>query len=181
MKVLSFPIKVTSEKAMEMAKKSNGFIFRLFTKVKNDNLHVKTLYIENKIITFNITRKPNIIDQLLKRNPKGNRSKIRMIANGSTCGVAYYDGKGTEPGEADVDDEHVQMSDYPDDMFVTRGNALARRILRRRVGGSLTLDVDNITSVFRPYHVVFFGEPEEGKKVYYIPIAADGCSVNKTF
>ena len=163
-----------------MSEKKVNFLTKFFFKIKPE-IEIKTVFIENKIITFDITGKPPLIERLFKRNPKPRRSKIRMIANGSTCGVAYYDDKGVEIVEMDVDDASVQLSDYSDDMLVTRGNALARRILRRRVGGNMSLDVCEIKSVFRPYHVAFYGELREGEKVRYLPIAADACTIKRTF
>ena len=116
-----------------------------------------------------------------KYSRKPRKSKIMMIANGSTCGVSYYDGRGVETAETEVTEEALQRSDFSDAELVTRGNALARRILRRRVGGNFSLEPSEIQSVYRPYHVAFFGEPEEGKKIYYVPVAADGCMVKRTF
>ena len=149
---------------------------------KNPNIHMKTIFIENKIITYQFTNKPLPLAGLFRRKndtPVQHR-KIRVIANGSTSGVSYYDGDGAEIVEMDVGEEQVQYSDYPDEKLVMRGNVLARRILRRRIGGNLSLEPLEIKSVFRPYHVAFFGELIEGKKVRYLSIAADGCSVKRT-
>ena len=163
-----------------MSEKKVNFLTKLFFKIEPE-IEMKTVFIENKIITFDITGKPPLIERLFKKNPQPRRSRIRMIANGSTCGVAYYDGRGAEIVEMDVDEEKLQLSDYSEDMLVTRGNALARKILRRRVGGSISLEVSEIQTVFRPYHVAFYGKLREGQKVRYFPIAADACSVKRTF
>lgn len=181
MKISCFPEKIDQKRAMAMADKQTGFFSKLFIGRSKKIEEMKTLYIENRLITFSITSKPPLIERLFKKNPKPIKSKIQMIANGSTCGVAYYDPRGVEIVEAEVDEKNIQKSDYSDDMLVTRGNALARRILRRRVGGNLSLDVEDIKSVYRPYHVAFYGKMSEGGKIYYVPIAADMCSVGKTF
>lgn len=178
--VAAFPIKISEERAREMSEKKVNVLTKFLLGVRPE-IEIRTVFIENKIITFNITGKPPLIERFFKKNPEPRRSKIRMIANGSTCGVAYYDDKGVEIVEIDVDDDKLQLSDYPDEMLVTRGNALARRILRRRVGGSISLDVSDIRSVFRPYHVAFYGKLEQGRKVRYLPIAADACAVRRTF
>lgn len=181
MKISCFPEKIDQKRAMAMADKQTGFFSRLFIGRDKKIEEVKTLYIENRLITFTITAKPPLFEKLFKKEPKPIKSRIQMIANGSTCGVAYYDPRGVEIVEEDIDEEHVQKSDYADELLITRGNALARKILRRRVGGNLTLEVEDIKSVYRPYHVAFYGKPAAGSKVYYVPIAADMCSVGKTF
>ncbi|MFR5880522.1 MAG: hypothetical protein ACLUEQ_06805 [Cloacibacillus evryensis] len=181
--ITSFPIKMSVEEAKREARKRNGFLARLISGIrgKDQEIVMKTIYIENRLITFEITTNPLFLEKIFKKEAKPRKSKIRMIANGSTCGVSYYDGRGVETAEAEVAEEAVQHSDFSDEEMVTRGNALARRILRRRVGGNFSLEPSEIQSVYRPYHVAFFGKPEEGKKIYYVPVAADGCTVKRTF
>ena len=181
MKLHSFAIRMDSEEARSKALKQAGPLGKLMVG-KNPDIHMKTIFIENKIITYQFSNKPSPLSRLLRKSkdaPARTR-KIRVIANGSTSGVSYYDGDGAEIMELDVNEEQVQYSDYPDDQLVTRGNVLARRILRRRVGGNLSIQPLEIQSVFRPYHVAFFGEPLEGTTVRYLPMAADGCSVKRT-
>ena len=182
MKLQSFAIRMDAEEARSRALKQAGPLGRMVVG-KSPDIHMQTVFIENKIITYQFTYKTSPLARLLRRNkdlPERKKS-IRVIANGSTSGVSYYDGEGAEITELDVDEEQVQYSDYPDDKLVTRGNVLARRILRRRVGGNISIEPLEIKSVFRPYHVAFFGAPVEGTKVRYLPIAADGCSVKRTF
>ena len=185
--ITSFPIKLSMEEAKREARKRNGLIARFITRLtsggqrEDQEIVMKTIYIENRLITFEITAKPPLLGKLFKKEAKPRKSKIMMIANGSTCGVSYYDGRGVETAETEVTEEALQRSDFSDAELVTRGNALARRILRRRVGGNFSLEPLEIESVYRPYHVAFFGEPEEGKKIYYVPLPADGCTVKRTF
>lgn len=178
--IRNFAIKKSREEAKKEAGRK-GFIARLFSGKGREDIVMKTLYIENRLITFEITSPPPLFERLFRRGALPRNSKIEMIANGSTCGVSYYDRRGVETVESEVGEDEVQLSDFSDETLITRGNALARRILRRRVGGNLSLEVLKVESVFRPYHVAFFGEPREGEKVYYLPIAADGCSVKRTF
>lgn len=185
--ITSFPIKLSMEEAKREARKRNGLLARLITRLtsggqrEDQEIVMKTIYIENRLITFEITAKPPLLEKLFKKEAKPRKSKIMMIANGSTCGVSYYDGRGVETAETEIAEESLQRSDFSDAELVTRGNALARRILRRRVGGNFSLEPAEIKSVYRPYHVAFFGEPEEGKKIYYVPLPADGCTVKRTF
>ena len=177
--IKSFRITKSIEEARKEA--TSGLLTKLFMGKKLDDIVMRTMYIENRIITFEITPQASVLDRLLKRPTRRKQSAIEMIANGSTCGVAYYDRRGVAIDEYDVPEDEVQLSDFSDEDFIVRGNALARRILRRRVGGNMLLEVKDIESIYRPYHVAFFGKPEEGQKVRYIPIAADGCSVKRTF
>lgn len=180
MLIKHFVIKKSSDVAMKEAE-HKGLLARLFGGGRNKPIVMRTIYIENRLITFDIETHPPLTARLLGKGGEPRHTKIEMIANGSTCGVSYYDRRGIEITESEVDEADIQLSDFADDMLVSRANALARRILRRRVGGNMSLEPASIESIFRPYHVAFFGEPEEGKKVYYIPIAADGCNVKRTF
>ena len=176
-----FPIKKSVDEARQEAGK-RGFIARLLSWCRSDReITMRTIYIENRLITFDITTMPPFFAHLFGKSAIPGKSKIEMIANGSTMGISYYDRRGVEIVQRSVDDEDVQFSDYDDDKLILRANVLARRILRRRVGGRMQLNVAEIRSVFRPYHVAFFGKPTEGEKIYYIPIAADGCVIARTF
>lgn len=182
MKIRAFVEKLSLEEARKKADRSKGFFGRLFFG-KDAVVHMKTIYIENKIITYSVSSTPNWLSRIVRRSESGRHSSflIQMIANGSTCGVSYYDPKGVEITSVEVDEEQIQLSDFSDPALAVRGNALARRILKRRIGGHITLEVERIESIFRPYHVAFYGELREGAKVRYIPFPADGCTVKRTF
>lgn len=180
MKIKHFAIKKSAEEAKREAGRK-GLLAKIFGGGWGKPLTVKTIFIENRLITFEVTTHPPFFEKLLKKESAPRKTKMEMIGNGSTCGVSYYDRRGVEITESDIDDANVQLSDFTDEALTTRANALARRILRRRVGGNISLEAIDMQSIFRPYHVVFFGEPKEGRKIYYIPIAADGCSVKRTF
>lgn len=171
---------MSEESAWKISEKNVNFFTRLWLG-KNPEIELRRVFIENRLITFTITRGPSLLDRVFRKNRAAGKSRIRVIANGSTCGVSYYDGAGLEIVDIEVDEDEVQPSDFPDDALVTRGNALARRILRRRVGGNVSLDVENIESVYRPYYVAFYGRVVQGERVRYMPIAADGCRVHRTF
>ncbi len=180
MKITIFSIKKSIAEAEKEASRK-GLLARIFSGRWSSAPIMRTIYIENKLITFEITAEPSFVARMLKKATAPRKTKIEMIANGSTCGVSYYDRRGVETEEAEVDCESVQFADFSDEQMITRCNVLARRILRRRVGGNMSLRVIDVKSIFRPYHVAFFDKPEPGKKVYYIPVAADGCCVRRTF
>ncbi|GHT00825.1 hypothetical protein AGMMS50276_27610 [Synergistales bacterium] len=179
MNIKSFPIKMDEGTAREMSEGGN-FITKLLFRKKTP-VELRRVFIENRIMTFTITYHPSIIARIFRKNQTPKTSKIVMIGNGSTCGVSYYDGRELEIIDMEVDPEEVQASDFSDEALITRGNALARRILRRRVGGNISLDVAEIKSVYRPYYVAFYGTLVEGTKVRYMPIPADGNVVKRTF
>ena len=179
MKIRHFVVKKSVEEARKEAGRK-GLLAKIVGGGWNGPIVMRTIYIENRLITFEIETHPPIIARLLGKGGEPRKTKIEIIANGSTRGVSYYDRRGVEITESEVDESSVQASDFPDDALIARANVLARRILRRRVGGNISLEPVGVQSVYRPYHVAFFGEPEEGKKVYYIPIAADGCSIKRT-
>lgn len=171
---------MSQSEAQKMAEKQLGVVGKMVVG-KDKPVQMKTIFIENKLITYKVTNVPPFFVKWFGKSTAPKTSKMRMIANGSTAGVSHYDGNDDEIVEMDVDDEQLQLSDYPDDQLVTRGNALARKILRRRIGGNVEIEVLEIRSVYRPYHVAFYGEMAEGKKVRYMPIAADKNIVRRTF
>jgi hypothetical protein len=180
LKLNSFAVKISEEEARTLSERQLGVIGRLIVGRKTP-VEMRSIFIENKLITYEITAVPGPIAALFKKNTPSRKSKIQIIANGSTSGVSHYDGTGLEIVEMEVSDEQVQMSGYSDSILVTKGNALARRILRRRVGGNITLEPIEVQSIFRPYYVAFYGALTEGRKVRYLPIPADNCIVKKTY
>ncbi|MBM7616147.1 hypothetical protein [Alkaliphilus hydrothermalis] len=175
-----FPIKLNVDEAKNIANKKGNFIGKVLLKNHNE-ITMKELYIENKVITYNVTFTPLPFVKKLFKNYKQQEILIRIIANGSTGGVSYYDDKGIDIETKEVNPDNIQMSDYDIEKLITKGNILVRKILRRRIGGNLTINAVDVMSVFRPYHIAFFGELIEGSKVRYIPISADGCNVRRTF
>ncbi|SKC76497.1 hypothetical protein [Maledivibacter halophilus] len=180
MVIKSFSKKMDVNEAQKLAKKKGNFIGKILLK-NHDEINMKELYIENKIITFSITFTPFAFIRRIFKNYKEKKMQIKVIANGSTGGVAYYDENEINIETTEVKKDDLQLSDHDIEKLITKGNILIRRILRRRIGGNLKMEVVDVQSVFRPYHVAFFGELIEGRKVRYMPIPADGCKVKKTF
>ncbi|MDR1378821.1 MAG: hypothetical protein LBJ36_07185 [Synergistaceae bacterium] len=180
LKLDSFAIKISREEAEKLLDRQLGLLGRLIIGRKPPN-EIRVIFIENKLITYEITTISWPIIAWFGKNATPRKSKIRVIANGSTSGVAYYDGTGLKISEMEVDDKQVQWSSYSESALVTRGNVLARRILRRRVGGNMILEPLEVKTVFRPYYVAFYGDLKEGNKVRYVPIPADDCVVKRTF
>ena len=56
---------------------------------EDQEIVMKTIYIENRLITFEITAKPPLLEKLFKKEAKPRKSKIMMIANGSTLSLIH--------------------------------------------------------------------------------------------
>lgn len=177
MKIKAYETKVLEEEARNIASKKGNIIGKLLCK---DILEMKKLYIENKIIELNMTYEPNIITKSIFKNLEKKEQKITLIADGSTGGVAYYE-SGQNIKKIDIPDDNVQLSAYEDDILVEKAKQLARRIVRRKIGGNVSFKVSSVKSIFRPYYIAFYGEIKEDAKVRYLPIAADGCQSKRTF
>ena len=180
MKINCFEKVVSEEEARKKAEKRGGFIGKLL--IKDDvPITIKPLYIENKIITLEMEFLQNFISKILFKNKKRNKgTKIRLIGNGSTGGVAYYDSP-PKLETKEVNEENIQLSVYDDDTMIRKGKTMARKMVRRQIGGNVIFNLFNIESVFRPYYVAFYGEMKEGNKVRYIAISADAGSLKRTF
>ena len=178
MKIDSYVKIMKKEDAKEIANKKGNVVGRIL--LKNNSINeMKTLYIENKIITFNMIHEPNVLSKGIFK-ATGKKQKITLIADGSTGGVSYYESAPSIESIKANEDE-IQFSIYEDDLLIEKSKKLARRIVRRQIGGNISLEIESIKSIFRPFYVAFYGELKEGNKVRYLPIAADGCKSKRTF
>ena len=178
MKINSYIKEVSKEEAIKIANNKGNIIGKMLLKDK-DISTVKSLYIENKIITLNMTHQPNIITKSIFKKDSSKKQKITLIADGSTGGVAYYE-SGPQKESINILEDEVQMSAYEDDVLIEKAKRLARRIVRKQIGGNVSLELVSIESIFRPFYVAFYGELKEGTKIRYLPIAADGCRSKRT-
>ncbi|WP_297131923.1 hypothetical protein [Terrisporobacter sp.] len=177
MKIDSYIKVMNEEHANLIASRKGNLIGKILLRKEFSN-DIKTLYIENKIVTLNMTYEPNILSRMIFKS-KSKSQKIKFIADGSTGSVAYYE-SAPKLERIDVEEDKIQLSVYDDDLLIEKSKRLARRIVRRHVGGNVYLEIDNIKSIFRPFYVAFYGELKEGNKVRYLPIAADGCNSKRT-
>ena len=177
MKIDAYETKILESEARNIASNKGNIIGKILCK---DISQIKKLYIENKIIELKITYEPNLISKSILKKVNKKEQKIKLIADGSTGGVAYYE-SGLDTKKIDIEEDNVQLSAYEDEILVEKAKKLARRILRRRVGGDVSFEISKIQSIFRPYYVAFYGDVKEGNKVRYLPIAADGCQSKRTF
>ncbi|WP_371371707.1 hypothetical protein [Sporomusa aerivorans] len=179
MDIRAFPIRIEKEEAGKMAEERGRFLRKIFCRGKSLS-EIRLHFIECKLITYEITHKPNILDKLFARKTGNSKQKITMLADGSNSSVAWVDTMPDVVTLADVHEDQIQYSDKDEKTLVNRGRSVALKVVHRHVGGIPEIRTVLVESVFRPYWVAFFGEVADGKKVYYSPIAADGCKINKT-
>ncbi|MFV0497404.1 MAG: hypothetical protein ACK5L0_04420 [Candidatus Fimivivens sp.] len=179
MKIFTFPKRLSEREAYEIAKKRGNIIGRMM--VKKDTITMKLMYLESREIIFNMTYEDAPLVRLMRRNaaPRPTQ-KIRMLVEG-TRGLPAYVDKDLELQEIEVTDESaVQNSELPDEKLVQEGKFLARRMVRRQLGKTVTMEVDQMRSVYRPYYIAFYGAMEQGTKVRYLPIPADKNIITRT-
>lgn len=179
MDIRTFPIRIEKEEAGQMAEARGRLLRKIFCRGKSLS-EVRLHFIECKLITYEITHKPNILDKLFARKIKSSKQTITMLADGSNSSVAWVETMPDIVTVEGVQDEQIQYSDRDEKTLINRGRSVALKVVHRHVGGIPEIREIMVESVFRPYWVAFFGEVAEGKKVYYSPIAADGCKMQKT-
>ena len=178
--ISSFPVTMSRDEAMAIANKKGGPLGRLMLRgktVKSMHLH----YVEYKVLIMEALHTPNLISKTFFNDKDKKKQLCRVIANGSTGGAAWAETIPEEVTEIEAPEEHVQVSSFSLDQLTARGHKLILRVLRRRVGGIPEVTLKESRSVYRPYYVALFGDPIEGSKIRYIPIAADGWGTKRAF
>ncbi|MGE5632349.1 MAG: hypothetical protein ACM3TR_14810 [Caulobacteraceae bacterium] len=180
MDINSFPLITTKEEAKALAERKGTFVGRMLLKGKKVS-EIRLHYVEYKLITYEITHNPSFIEKVINKNHEKKTQKIKMIANGSTGGVAWAEVLPEIIVVKDIDEDMVQLSDKREEDLISRGKKIATRIIHRHIGSIPELKVLSVESVFRPFWVAFYGEVVQGVRVSYLPIAADGCGSHRTY
>ena len=179
MKISAFPIKLSEQEARRQAEKKGNFLGRML--VKSDDIHMKLMYLESREIIYRMNYVNAPLLRLLGKKPPQEKGQLIRIMVEGTRGMPAYMGEEPELEEVEIEDETtVQNTEFPDEKLIQEGKYLARRMIRRQIGKTITLDVVSMRSVYRPYYVAFYGELVEGTKVRYLPIAADKNEVTRT-
>lgn len=179
MKIQAFPILLSEKEAYACAEKRGNLLGRLL--ISKDHIDLKLMYLESREIIFRMTYEPAPLMRLLgkKTGPKHSQ-KIRMLVEG-TRGVPAYMEEEPKLVEVEIDDPSmIQDSEIPDERLIQEARYLARRMVRRQAGRTVTLEVEEMRSLYRPYYVAFYGKLVEGSKVRYLPIAADKNEITRT-
>jgi hypothetical protein len=174
----AFPLRKSREEAESGSAGRGGWLGRIAT-LNRPPSSVRLYYIEFRLLTLRAIHKPGILNRLLGHG-ETKEQRIRLIADG-TCGATALAEGLPLVEEVKVDPEQVQESSIPEETFERRACKTALRILRRHVGGFPEISLESVERIYRPYWMCFYGELREGRKVRYVPVPADGCSMRRTF
>lgn len=144
------------------------------------DITLRLMYLESKEVILRLHYQPAPLMRWLGVQPKGPDSQlIRMIVEGTRCTASYSENPlNTE--EIEVDEGDVQKTEFPEEKIIQTAKRPALRMVRRQIGRVATAEVHSIRSIYRPYYVAFYGELKMGTRVRYLPIAADGNTVERT-
>jgi hypothetical protein len=136
---------------------------------------LRLMYIEFLLIKLSSEYKPGIFDRLRGAVKKSFPQEVEVIVDGTNGRAAMVaDHPPIIVMELDDEKDHVQRSDMDEDQLLRNAQKLAMKVAHRFMGGLPLVSVKEYRSVFRPYWVAFYGQMQEGSKVRYVPIAADG-------
>lgn len=176
MKIECFPVLMSEEEALRRAKKGLAGLYG-----KNKKINLRLMWLENRYMEFEMTYQDNILRKLLRKDKgKVDRQRIRSIVEATTCSGAYMEDP-IQTVYREVDELDIQPTYYSDDRLIHTGRESVRRMVRRHAGRHVIAELKEMRKVYRPYWIAIYGEMIEGTKARYLPIPADGNSVNRTF
>ncbi|UQZ90246.1 hypothetical protein C4J81_13970 [Deltaproteobacteria bacterium Smac51] len=176
MKIKCFPITMDKTQALKIAEGRGNLLGRLLLGGKKISLRV--MYLESRYLTYEMTYADNPLVSLFKKDGRVDRQKIRVMVEGTTCSAAYAPDN-LNFVEKEVAENDIQLTYYDDQRLTDAGGIMAKRMVRRRVGRSLTIRPLEMEKIFRPFYIAIYGDMVEGTKVRYLPIAADGNDVTR--
>lgn len=177
MKIKCFPKTMSEEQAMDIARGGGNIVGKAL--YGNKKVNIKLMYLENRYIEYEMTYSSNMLTKLLKKDEKVKKQKIRAMVEGTRCTASYV------PDEInveikDVHDDCIQFTEFTNEQIIGKGKDVCRRMVRRQVGSYITMEVEKMESVYRPFYIAFYGDLIQGTKVRYLPIPADGNEVKRT-
>lgn len=175
-KIQSLPITMTEQEALQVARQG-GNVFGKWLLGKKD-ITLKLMYLENREYVLDMTYQNAPLLKLVRPNALKTVQQFCTLVEGTRCGASYLECP-LETVEIEVEESQLQPSTYSDTRLLQVGKSLCRRMLRRQLGKNVLLDVAHERKVYRPYYVAFYGEMTEGTRVRYLPIPADGNSVER--
>lgn len=178
MEIECFPVKMTEEEALRIARGGKNPIVRAIFGKKKINLRI--MYLESRYITYEMTYKDNIIVKTLKKKKVQDKQKIRVMVEATTCSPSYVeDDIVTEI--KDIKENDIQPTYYDDKRLSDCGAIMAARMVRRHMGRNLSIKPVEERKVYRPFYIAIYGDMVENTKARYMPIAADGNVVCRNF
>lgn len=151
---------------------------------RDREISLRLMYLESRYMIYRMTYLDTVFSRLFRLRggaKKGKeQQKIRIMVEATTCTASYVPEE-VFLEEREVPEEDIQPTYYDDERLRTCGSVMAKRLVRRHLGRNLSIQVDREEKVFRPFYIAFYGEVKEGNKVRYLPIEADGNTVQRTF
>lgn len=178
MHIEALPKLINSQSAMDIAQKKGNFLGRLI--VGEKKVTMKLMYLESKEIIYSMTYLPvPLLGRLFAASKLPAEQKMRILVEGTRCNPAYV-GEELQTISLEVADEDcVQKSPFPVEKMIEEGKYLARRMVHKQVGRNVILKPQSVRSIYRPYYVAFYGELQQGTRVRYLPIPADGNIISR--
>lgn len=135
-------------------------------------------YVEYLILDYEI-RLGKGLGAFLKGQRQQEVQGIRLIGNGSTGSVSFLE---TVPSARmmEIPEAMIQRKDYgPNDMKKEAGY-LAAMVCRKITGRRCQeIELKNVSSIYRPFWAVYYGQPRKDGKVLCRPYGADGFTIKK--
>lgn len=178
MDIKAFSIKIDKAEAAKLAESRGKWLRRVLFGSKSI-VEVRLHFVECRLITYEITHKPNFLEKFIFRKSQENKQRITMLADGTNGSVAWVDSMPGMVMMQNVAESQIQYVDKDDAHIVSKGQVVALKVVHRHIGGIPEIKLLSIDSVFRPYWIAFFDEVVEGRKVRYCPVAADGCGIHR--
>lgn len=140
---------------------------------------IELKYVEYLILDYEMKLGKGLGAFLKGGSKQPETQRIRMIGNGSTGNVSFLEI--IPPLETrDVPESIMQSKDFgPDDM---KQNAKHIGItVCRKLTGKICREIEltKVSSIYRPFWAVYYGESREDGKVLCRPYAADGFTIKQ--
>jgi hypothetical protein len=164
MQVATTPQKLSKSDALNIAIKKGGFLGKLIVK--------QEIKYTVKPISIFRTKKSNI------NKPK--ESKINILCD-CTTGVAALADSLPNFEVKEVEDKSIKDKLINDDELLKRSKKLAFKLIHKHNVGHPYLESWEIKEIYRPFWVAIYGKFEQGNKIRYLPIQADGHNIQRTF
>ncbi|MEG1164041.1 MAG: hypothetical protein RSE31_04880 [Anaerovoracaceae bacterium] len=166
--------KMSREQAMKIALKKGDWFWNLVFHSKPLG-ELKLLYVEYIIFDIETKSTPGIFHNWrMKSQYIPTKKNVQVLVNGSTGGVSLITDK-LNLIEKEFDDSvSYQNTSFSDDEVIIRAKKLVQKITHRTMGGLHEAKIVEYMSIYRPFWVAYYGKMQEGNKVRYITIPADG-------
>ena len=113
MKIIATPIEMSPAEAMAKARQGGNIFGKAL--YGNGEITLRLIYLESREVILNMYYQPAPLMKMLgKKPPTEPNKKIRMIVEGTRCGVSYA-GEPLKVEEIEVDEGAVQKTEYSDD------------------------------------------------------------------